>query len=320
MNKKEFEKIEAKNPNSRIWSREFSYQKARDRLARVLKNDIKILEIPARINYLVEKIFSVKRIDKRWALLWEKISKEDYDFVLWLSTKNLKKFHSKIKNRVLKYWHYLRERYDGDELPEVYSKYVGKFNSWNQMLRFISQTRNDIHSETFQSVGFGIDQEMSKSLTDKMKSIYPNRDEMVATNEAERKTKEEDAEQTPVKEEQVKETPVEEKEEINETILSEADDYFWEEYEKALNFYNARREGDDQKDYDMERARENDESSAIGNALTAVCNKYWLTIAREIKNRHWDLAHSWWFESDDVIGRRNKESRPRIPVKKDPQE
>ena len=189
MKKKEFKEIEPNNPDSIIWCREFSYQKARDNLARALKKWYRKLETPARINYLVEKIFSVKRNDKVGALLWEKISKEDYDFVLWLSTKDLQKFHSKIKSRVLKCWHYLRERYDGDELPEVYSKYVGKFNSWNQMLRFISQTRNDVHSETFRSSGFGIDQETSKSLTDEMKSIYPNREEMVAENKADKKEK-----------------------------------------------------------------------------------------------------------------------------------
>ena len=109
------------------------------------------------------------------------------------------------------------------------------------------------------------------------------------------------------------------KEEINETILSEADAYYLEEYEKALDFYNTDRGGDDPKNYDMERARENDEYSAIWDALDAVRNKYWLTIAREIKNRYWRSTHSWWFEIDDVIEWRYKKKRPRIPVKKDPQ-
>ena len=201
MKRKEFKEIEVNNPDSRIWGREFSYQKTRDHLARVLNKWYGKLETPARINYLVEKIFSVKRNDNVGGFVREKISKEDYDFVLWLSTKNLKKFHSKIKNWVLKSWHYLRENDNGDELPRDYSKYLGRFDSWNQMLRFISQTRNDIHSGTFQSSGFGIDQKMSESLTDEMKSMYPNREEMLAAKEA--ASKEENVEEAPVEEENV---------------------------------------------------------------------------------------------------------------------
>ena len=107
------------------------------------------------------------------------------------------KFHSKIKNRVLKCRQYLRERDNGDELPDDYSKYLGQFDFWNQMLRFISQIRNDVHSETFRVLDFWIDQKMSESLTDEMKSIYPNREEMVA------KAKEENVEQTPLEEKEV---------------------------------------------------------------------------------------------------------------------
>ena len=201
MKRKEFKEIEVNNPDSRIWGREFSYQKARDHLARVLNKWYGKLETPARINYLVEKIFSVKRNDNVGGFVREKISKEDYDFVLWLSTKNLKKFHSKIKNWVLKSWHYLRENDNGDELPDDYSKYLGQFESWNQMLRFISQVRNDVHSETFRVLDFWIDQKMSESLTDEMKSIYPNREEMVAENKAE--TKEENIVESSVAEKKV---------------------------------------------------------------------------------------------------------------------
>ena len=190
MNKKQFKEVQTDNPDSKIWCREFPYQKARDRLARILKNDIKILETPARIDYLVEKTFSN-----------ELISKEDYDFVLWLSTKDLQKFHSKIKNRVLKYKHYLRERDNGDELPNDYGEYVYKFYVWNQMLRFISQMRNDVHSETFWVLDFRINQEKLESRTNQMKSIYPNREEMIAENKAE--TKEENIGDTSVAEKKV---------------------------------------------------------------------------------------------------------------------
>ncbi len=168
-------------PELSDWGEKTLYQKVGNRLATIFNKGHGKIETSARIKDLVEKIFSSKRDSGVEAFLWEEITKEDYDFVLWLSTKNLKIFHSKIKNRVLKYKRYLRERDNGDELPRDYGEYAGKFYSWNQILRFISQVRKDVHSETFL-----IDQEKLDSRTDQMKSIYPNREEMVLANKVEK--------------------------------------------------------------------------------------------------------------------------------------
>ena len=69
MNKRKFNKIKEEKPESRIWQRNWSYQKARDNLAKALKKwrkngeKSKNREKEARMDYILEKTFSKESLD-----------------------------------------------------------------------------------------------------------------------------------------------------------------------------------------------------------------------------------------------------------------
>ena len=181
MNKRKFNKAKEKNPESRIWKREWKYQQARNKLAKVLNAWDKANETSARINYLVEKTVSK-----------EKLKKQDFDFILWLSTSDLNNFVSQIEWKVLRYRVGIlvaSEEYEHEPDEELEEK----FFAWNKMLRFISQVRNDVSTKPIRALWYHTYVKMSekglKKRHDEMKLIYPNWEEMVANNEANAKEK-----------------------------------------------------------------------------------------------------------------------------------
>ena len=186
--KREFKEIKKENPESRIWQRRWEYQQVRDDLAKVLNGWDKEKGIPARINYLVEKTVSK-----------EKLKKQDYDFILWLSTSDLNNFVSQIEWKVLEYRVAIltaSEEYEykpNDELVE-------KFFAWNKMLRFISQVRNDVSTKPIRALWWHTYVKMNekdlKKRNDEMKLIYPNRGGMVTANEINAKAKKEKLKQS----------------------------------------------------------------------------------------------------------------------------
>ena len=181
MRKSKFNKIKAENPESRIWQREWEYQQARDDLAKVLNSWDKEKEISARINYLVEKTVSK-----------EKLKKQDYDFILWLSTSDLNNFVSQIEWKVLRYRAAIltaSEEYEYEPDDEL----IEKFFAWNKMLRFISQVRNDVSTKPIRALWWHTYVKMGekglKKRYDEIKLMYPNIDDMIAKNEREIKGK-----------------------------------------------------------------------------------------------------------------------------------
>lgn len=181
MRKREFNRIKRENPESRIWQRIWEYQQARDELVKALNKWDKEKEITARINYLAEKTVSK-----------EKLKKEDYDFILWLSTSDLNNFVSQIEWKVLKYRVAIltaSEEYEYEPDEEL----VEKFFAWNKMLWFISQVRNDVSTKPIRAIRYHTYVKMGekglKKRNDEMKLIYPNLDEMIAKNGAEIKEK-----------------------------------------------------------------------------------------------------------------------------------
>ena len=183
MRKAKFNEIKKNNPESRIWKRTWGYQQSRDDLAKALKSWDEKNEKSARMNYLVEKAFSK-----------ESFSKQDYDFILWLSKKDLDRFISLVTNGVFDYIDAIitdNEIYEREPSVSAEEAYFW----WNKILRFIWQTRNDVLSEMKPIYRYHtrINPEINiESRTDEIKTIYPNREEMVLKNIAAEKEKQED--------------------------------------------------------------------------------------------------------------------------------
>lgn len=183
MRKREFKEIKTEAPKSRIWGRTRDYQKSRDNLALVLKKWDEKNERYARMNYLKEKAFSK-----------ESFSKQDYDFILWLSAEELQNFVSAIRGGVSDYRDKILSMSEVHE-DDPYEEDVDALFAWNKILRFISQTRNGVYSEPMRAVRYHTDVEISEKglqrWTDDMKKIYPNREVMISANEADAQQKRE---------------------------------------------------------------------------------------------------------------------------------
>ena len=141
MNKKDFNKIKERNPESRIWQRIWEYQKARDNLAKVLKKwrnkgeKYRENEKNARMDYLVEKTFSNEPLDK-----------EDYEFIITLSKKDLESFVKSIRKLLNEYKDVILWVSEVQECEPFFDDIDG-FVAWNKLLEFIASKREDIKAE-----------------------------------------------------------------------------------------------------------------------------------------------------------------------------
>ena len=141
MNKKDFNKIKEKNPESRIWKRIWEYQKVRDNLAKVLKKwrnkgeKYKENEKNARMGYLVEKTFSNEPLDK-----------EDYEFIITLPKKDLESFVKSIRKLLNEYKDAILWVSEVQECEPFFDDIDG-FVAWNKLLEFIASKREDIKIE-----------------------------------------------------------------------------------------------------------------------------------------------------------------------------
>ena len=151
MNKRKFNRIKEQNPEQRISKRTLQYQKTRDDLAKMLKKQRRggktndnnetehskeyLLEKEARINYLVEKVFSE-----------EALQKDDYDFIISLPKEDLEEFINKIRWTLVKYKNaiiFMSEIHEDDP----YDSDVQAFVAWNKLIQYIAENRDDVEAE-----------------------------------------------------------------------------------------------------------------------------------------------------------------------------
>lgn len=141
MNKRKFNKIKEENPESRIWQRNWSYEKARNSLAKALKKwrnnseKYKESEKYARMDYLLEKTFSN-----------EPLNKTDYEFIITLPKKDLEDFVDAIRDMLFKYKDAILWVSEvKEDVP--FDSDVDAFVAWNKLLEYISSKRDDVEAK-----------------------------------------------------------------------------------------------------------------------------------------------------------------------------
>lgn len=132
-----FEKIQKKNPESRIWERTWEYQKTRDNLAKTLKKWEKNEEKFARMNYLVEKTVSK-----------EKLTKTEKEFIISLPKEDLDKFLGLLLKKLMTFvhWIHVSGNMDAEELDEWDVK---GFLAINKLFDFIKENRKDVRIKRY---------------------------------------------------------------------------------------------------------------------------------------------------------------------------
>jgi len=111
MNKFKFYKEKKNKPESRIGQRTWEYQKTRDNVAKVLKEDTTYEEkMVAYIDYIIEKTFSLEPLSKRDlrrredALAYHFISKRDKEHMMERIKDNLRVYADRINDDVENKW------------------------------------------------------------------------------------------------------------------------------------------------------------------------------------------------------------------------